>query len=313
MSIRAIRWVWPHTLPTTHKLVLLVLADMADDAGYCWPSVQTVAKHCGVSTRTVRRIIRDLEDGRLLTSESRQRDDGSRTSNLYLLGCAGVSLSSEGADAHVRRGGHTYPEGPDVDVRSRSVIGSSIDQQQRSVDAPAGVVDATQVGLRFPSALTPNQRQTALNELSTLSRAMAQALLDELGWRIDAGSIRTSPLAYLQGMVRHAKAGSFEATAPTPRPGNRQVAQREHSYGSQADTERPRPQSPYYGDVESNPLCQRAIDMQRRALHEKETAAVENSMSGRDHHSVAPTSEPPAQYSSTAPKPFAYLRAVIGD
>lgn len=96
MSIRAIRWVWGHFLPTTHKLVLLALADMADDVGHCWPSVQTVAKQCGISTRTVRRIIRDLEESKLLTSESRQREDGSRTSNLYLLSCAGVSLLSEG-------------------------------------------------------------------------------------------------------------------------------------------------------------------------------------------------------------------------
>lgn len=101
--------------------------------------------------------------------------------------------------------------------------------------------------------------------------------------------------------------------APTPRPDDRHVVQQEHSHGAQAGPERLRPQAPYYGDVESNPLCQRAIDMQRRALHKKETAAVENSISARDDHSVAPTSEPPAQYSPTAPKPFAYLRAVIGD
>lgn len=161
--------------------------------------------------------------------------------------------------------------------------------------------------------MTPAQRQAAAKELSTLSRAMAQALLDELRWRMDAGSIRTSPLAYLQGMVRHARAGSFEPMAPTPNASDRQVAQREHSHRAQADTERSRPQAPYYGDVDGNPLCQRAIDMQRRALHEKETAAVENSMSTRDDHSVTPTSEPPAQYSPTAPKPFAYLRAVIGN
>lgn len=313
MSIRAIRWVWGHALPTTHKLVLLALADMADDAGRCWPSVQTVAKQCGISTRSVRRILRDLEDKRLLTAESRQRQDGSRTSNLYRLDCAGMPNLSEGADAHDRRSGHRYPDGPDMNVPTRSVIGSSIAQRQRSVVDPTGVENADQVGLRFPVAMTPTQRRAAVNELSMLSSAMAQALLDELGWRMDTGGIKTSPLAYLQGMVRHARAGSFAAMAPTLTPSNMQVARREHSHGARADTKRPRPQAPCYGDVESNPLCKRAIDIQRRALHEKEMAAVPNSLPAREGQLVAPTSEPPAQPAPTAPKPFAYLRAVIGD
>lgn len=310
MSIRAIRWVWGHALPTTHKLVLLALADMADDAGRCWPSVQTVAKHCGVSARTVRRIVRDLEDSKLLTSASRKREDGSRTSNLYLLGCAGVSLLSEGPDAHDRRSGHRYPEGPDLGVTSRSVTGSSIDQPpHRSPLDPPGVVNAEMEKLRFPAAMTGSQRQAATNELSVLSRELAQALLDELSWRMNAGGIRTSPLAYLQGMVRHAMAGTFEAMAPAPGQRGRQATPRNHSPEAETDSPRERPRAPIYDDVDRNPLCQRAAELQQRARDRHGPEAQGNPSEGQ-----ILTGEPAAQSQSqpNQDKPFAYLRSVIG-
>jgi hypothetical protein len=225
---------------------------MADDAGSCWPSVQTVAKHCGVSARTVRRIVRDLEDSKLLTSASRQREDGSRTSNLYLLGCAGVSLMSEGADAHDRSRGHRYPEGPDPGVTTRSVIGSTIDQPplRSPVDRP-GVVNVEREMLRFPAAMTGSQRQAATKELSVLSREMAQALLDELSWKMNVGGIRTSPLAYLQGMVRHARAGTFEAMAPATGQRGRQATPRNLGHEAEGDSPRERPGAPIYDDVVS--------------------------------------------------------------
>jgi hypothetical protein len=311
VSIRAIRWVWAHALPSTHKLVLIALADMADDAGHCWPSIKTVAKHCGISTRSVRRILRDLEDQRLLTAELRQREDGSRTSNLYRLGCAGRPNLSEGADAHDRRSGHPYPDGPDVDVTTRSVIGSSIDQPpQRSPVDPVGVVNANTVGLRFPAVMTNTQRQAAAKELSVLSREMAQALLDELRWRMDVGGIRTSPLAYLQGMVRHAMAGTFEAMAPVPSQRDRQVTPRARSYEAEAVSQWERPQAPIYTDVDRNPLCQRAAELEQRA-RDRRASGEQAIVSGGHTAQGSPTAH--SQHEDEQEKPFAFLRAVIGD
>ncbi|MGB5255148.1 MAG: helix-turn-helix domain-containing protein, partial [Sedimenticolaceae bacterium] len=45
-------WAWRQALTPTLKLVLMALADAADDQGVCWPSVSTLAKKCSVSTRT---------------------------------------------------------------------------------------------------------------------------------------------------------------------------------------------------------------------------------------------------------------------
>ena len=58
-------WVWDHsTVGGTERLVLLALADCANDEGReCWPSIATLARKCRVDTRTVQRVIRRLADG----------------------------------------------------------------------------------------------------------------------------------------------------------------------------------------------------------------------------------------------------------
>jgi hypothetical protein len=62
MSIAAMNWVWRQCVLSTPKLVLLALADAADDEGRCWPSVATLSVKASASTRTVRRAIQLLID-----------------------------------------------------------------------------------------------------------------------------------------------------------------------------------------------------------------------------------------------------------
>lgn len=53
--------VWQMGLPTTEKMILLVLADHADDDGRnCWPSVATIARKASVSERQVQRLLQGL-------------------------------------------------------------------------------------------------------------------------------------------------------------------------------------------------------------------------------------------------------------
>lgn len=85
MNATATQWAWRQHLPSTHKLVLLALAFVADVDGTCSPSITSLAALCSVSTRTVRRALRDLEADGLLKAEPRLRPDGSTTSNQYRL------------------------------------------------------------------------------------------------------------------------------------------------------------------------------------------------------------------------------------
>lgn len=68
----------------TTKLVLLKLADNANDLGECWPSYQHIADACEMGKSTVRKHIQLLQDMGLLTIEHRKGIKGN-TSNLYHL------------------------------------------------------------------------------------------------------------------------------------------------------------------------------------------------------------------------------------
>ncbi|MEF9606137.1 helix-turn-helix domain-containing protein, partial [Paracoccus sp. PXZ] len=64
MSVEAMAWVWKNG-PTdpTERLVLLAIADHADDLGWCYPSMIGIATKACVTERGARGIVRRLEAG----------------------------------------------------------------------------------------------------------------------------------------------------------------------------------------------------------------------------------------------------------
>jgi hypothetical protein len=62
--------------------------------------------------------------------------------------------------------------------------------------------------LIFPDMLLPEERASA-RLLLRRCEDQAQALLDELSARMQAGGVHSSPIAYLRGLVRRATAGEF--------------------------------------------------------------------------------------------------------
>ncbi|MGL9724519.1 helix-turn-helix domain-containing protein, partial [Sodalis sp. (in: enterobacteria)] len=69
------------------KLVLLKLADNANDKGECWPSYQHIADHCECSKSTARDHIDALEKAGLLVKENRTGTNNGKgnASNVYYL------------------------------------------------------------------------------------------------------------------------------------------------------------------------------------------------------------------------------------
>jgi len=70
MSIKLMSAVWERDdLTSTQKLVLLALADWANDEGLCWPSVDRVALKASLTSRGVQKTIRALEEMQFLRKE----------------------------------------------------------------------------------------------------------------------------------------------------------------------------------------------------------------------------------------------------
>lgn len=62
MSIKIMTAVWEMDLPDSEKILLLALADSANDEGECWPSMATLSKKCSKSDRTLQKSMRALCD-----------------------------------------------------------------------------------------------------------------------------------------------------------------------------------------------------------------------------------------------------------
>jgi len=80
------------------KLVLIKLADNANDSGECWPSYQHIADQCEISRSTVKAHIRDLEKAGLLRREFR-RTGTLNQSNIFHLTLDGGASAAPGGGA----------------------------------------------------------------------------------------------------------------------------------------------------------------------------------------------------------------------
>lgn len=85
MSVRVSTWAWQQPVGGHRKLVLLAVADQANDGGVCWPSQTSLARKCGISERRLRDHLAELEEGGYISRAERRRDDGTRSSDLYAL------------------------------------------------------------------------------------------------------------------------------------------------------------------------------------------------------------------------------------
>jgi len=75
------------------KLVLIKLADNANDKGECWPSYQHIADQCEISRRSAMDHIDKLESMGLLRKEFRLGGIKGNKSNLYILLLSGAGDS----------------------------------------------------------------------------------------------------------------------------------------------------------------------------------------------------------------------------
>jgi DNA-binding transcriptional ArsR family regulator len=101
MSIRAIAWALQvRTGSPTTKLVLIKLADNANDDGVCWPSMSHIARHTELSRSTVVRHIAALEAAGLVIVTRRSQDGVQLPSHYKLvmmpnqMGSAALALPS---------------------------------------------------------------------------------------------------------------------------------------------------------------------------------------------------------------------------
>ncbi len=144
------------------KLVLIKLADNANDLGECWPSYQHIADQCEISKSTVKNHIRELEKMGLLRREFR-KNGALNKSNIFHLN---LSVKSEAADALV---GQQMPEG-----------GAADDRDSGAADAP-----------RTSHSIEP-VKEPSLSSKHDIAEKVIQHLNDKTGRNFKAVATNTN-------------------------------------------------------------------------------------------------------------------------
>lgn len=67
------------------RAVYMYLKDHTDSEDKCWPGIRTISAELRLSRSTVKRALDDLCRAGLISKESRWRENGSFSSNLYRL------------------------------------------------------------------------------------------------------------------------------------------------------------------------------------------------------------------------------------
>ena len=224
-------WAWQLHLKPTIKFVLMALADAADDEGNCWPSVPTLSHKTCMDERSVQRILKTLRDNSFIEVQARFRNDGSPTSNKYRLAMksTGDKLSPlqrqenhQVVTAIPPLGGNavtlTTTE-PSLNTSSKPLPPNN--EVDKSIK---GFSSGSNSEFFYPKQLTLKERELAKVQLAPVDEKAGQEILDELAARLNANSIKSSPLAYLRSLITRAQAGQF-----TPEAGVRIALAREQA------------------------------------------------------------------------------------
>lgn len=130
MSIKLVGYIFDTDLPPTETLLMLALADYADQTGKCWPSKETLARRSRVSKRTVDKYINKLsENGWLEITYLGGRKSNVYTLNIDKIHAEGCRTCTPGVqDLHPTPATHVAPELPIEDLKDR--------QQEKPLPAP---------------------------------------------------------------------------------------------------------------------------------------------------------------------------------
>ena len=207
MSVKAMTWVWTlKGIPAPTRLVLLALADWADDEGVAFPAVATVADKCELSIRTVQRHLRAAEQYGLLTTTQRS------SSSLYKLPVhkvwgdkmTGVTELTDGGDRMT--GGDDRLTGGGDSGDTQHITNTSLDTSSNTLSVKESAVQELTIKIL-----------TAINTLGQLTDAQTSSIatrftraypdiplewIDEAREEISARNDVSNPLSYMQAMLR---------------------------------------------------------------------------------------------------------------
>jgi hypothetical protein len=153
--------VWESDVqPAGKRLVLLALADSANDEGVCWPHMATIARKAGIGVSSARKACAALEEEGLLEREYRKvlTTAGNETnkSSIYTLNPQKLAARAqtpaqiERPPAKIERTPPPNPGGPPAQIERHNRKGNpqvepSLNQSAADGSAPDGLFSADEI------------------------------------------------------------------------------------------------------------------------------------------------------------------------
>lgn len=154
MSVKMTSWVWDNgPSKPAEKLLLLALADHADDEGYCYPSLKRLAEMIQTSERYVRKIRDSLIEQNYIRLVKK---GGFERSNKYQIVCeTGTIVHSDGTIVPQEGGIYSSTK---VNDSSTTVNNRSPGVNNRSPEPSLTINNQNKTPLGSPVAATPKTR-----------------------------------------------------------------------------------------------------------------------------------------------------------
>ncbi|MGH6654613.1 MAG: helix-turn-helix domain-containing protein, partial [Actinocrinis sp.] len=138
MSIKVMSWVWENSPASgSGLLLLLAIADHADDDGTAYPSIQKLAKKTRMSRSSVFRAMKPLIESRQLKIESRGTGRDTSEYQIIMPPSRGVNLTPQGSQDDTPGVAERHPRGVNVDTPGVSLL------THRTVNEPSVVTTTT--------------------------------------------------------------------------------------------------------------------------------------------------------------------------
>lgn len=181
MSNKALNWAWNQPIPSVPKLILVYLADAANEENLCWPSQTTIAEKCSLNRSTVNQYIRWLERRELITEQKRADVQGHRIASLYLLHLSKVVNTNVGnsnvGDTNV---GNSAPK---VVLSAPKVGDANSIEPSRTIKNPhketKKLKTVSKKKVTIPDDWTPSERCWELVQKAGIPKAFATEQVDE--------------------------------------------------------------------------------------------------------------------------------------
>lgn len=236
MSIPLMNAAWKTKVSNSScKIVLVKLADHANDEGKCWPSYAHLARACEMTERSVIRHVKTLIKMNVIIKTTRKMDNNRNRSNVYFLNIKGIP-SKKGCNEN------SYAVRDAVRDFSSESRTAEMDKNEQKTNDQNGAFnhdknDTLGVTEDHPEGVSVSPESQDESSINTKhSPTTASVLFDAIEnlWSIYPTHRRGGAVSFLKKIVAQEKLSEFDLTKAVAFIGNSKKHNKDWETNSQA-------------------------------------------------------------------------------